>query len=119
TRRPREYSEIGFSLCRYRPAGAHRLPQRPECRRGGVRDRAPDPQRARRAGGSGDRGARQRDRGHDMTKPPVRKPRASLVTSLADVPRMAVPTPDNIREKKDVDLNFKVPEDFKREFKVS
>lgn len=54
-----------------------------------------------------------------MTKPPVRKPRASLVTSLADVPRMAVPTPDNIREKKDVDLNFKVPEDFKREFKVS
>lgn len=55
-----------------------------------------------------------------MTKPPVRRPRASLVTSLAEPPRMqAADTPDNIKEKKDVDMNFKVPPDFKREFKVS
>ena len=54
-----------------------------------------------------------------MTKTPARKQRASLMTTLAEPPRMQTSAPDNIKERKDVDLNFKVPDEFKRDFKIA
>lgn len=58
-----------------------------------------------------------------MTKAPVRKSlKAGLATGLTMAPTIAAPVgavTDNIREKKTVDMNFKVSGDFHSEFKAT
>lgn len=58
-----------------------------------------------------------------MTKAPVRKSlKSGLATGLSVAPTLAPPAhavTDNIRERKTVDLNFKVSGDFHHEFKAT
>lgn len=57
-----------------------------------------------------------------MTKAPVRpRRRADFVTGLSEQPSFnpVAQTPDNMVEKALVDLNFKVSEEFRQEFKIA
>lgn len=57
-----------------------------------------------------------------MTKAPVRQPRsrAGFASGLGEIPTIQpAQTPDNIREKKYVDLNFKIAPELAHEMKVT
>jgi hypothetical protein len=56
-----------------------------------------------------------------MTKAPVRpRARAGFATGLGEIPTIQpAAAPDNIREKKYVDLNFKVSPELAHEMKVT